>query len=62
MAVIGQRSSKPLKWQHIRENVKGYIGGRIHCTASKLDETWLKSSLAIYVKVQQLDDICTTRQ
>jgi hypothetical protein len=47
MAVIRQRSGKPLKWQHIRENVKGHnIGGRIHCTASKLDETWLKSSLA----------------
>jgi hypothetical protein len=36
------------------------IQDKIHCTASKLDETWLKSSLVIYhyVKVQQLDDIC----
>ena len=24
------------------------IEDKIHCTASKLDETWLKSSLAIY--------------
>jgi hypothetical protein len=32
---------------------------KIHRTVSKLDKTWLKSSLAIYhyVKVQQLDDI-----
>jgi hypothetical protein len=40
------------------------IEEEVHCTASKLDETWLKSSLAIYhyVKVQQLDDICETRR
>ena len=42
------------------------IEDKIHCTASKLDKTWLKSSLAIYhyVKVgqQQLDDICETRR
>jgi hypothetical protein len=37
---------------------------KIKYTASKLDETWLKSSLVIYhyVKVQQLDDICETRR
>jgi hypothetical protein len=37
---------------------------KIHCTASKRDETWLKSSLAIYhyAEVQQLDDICETRR
>ena len=33
------------------------IEDKIHCTASKLVETWLESSLTIchYVKVQQLD-------
>jgi hypothetical protein len=40
------------------------IEDKIHYTASKLDETWLKSSLAIYhyAKVQQQDDICETRR
>jgi hypothetical protein len=43
---------------------KHNIEDKIHCTASKLHETWLKCSLAIdhYVKVQQLDDICETRR
>jgi hypothetical protein len=37
---------------------------KIHCTVSKLDETWLKYSLALYhyVKVQQLDDIYEIRR
>ena len=37
-------------------NIEGHnIEDKIHCTAPKLAETWLKSSLAIchYVKVQQ---------
>ena len=40
------------------------IEDKIHCTASKLAETWLESSLTIfhYVKVQQLDVICETRR
>jgi hypothetical protein len=40
------------------------IEDKIHCTVSKLDETWLKYSLALYhyVKVQQLDDICEIRR
>jgi hypothetical protein len=62
---IGQRSGEPLQWRHISRNIEGhYIEDKIHCTVSKLDETWLKSSLAIYhyVKVQQLDDICETRR
>jgi hypothetical protein len=49
----------------IWRNIEGHnIEGKIHCTVSKLDETWLKYSLAIYhyVKVQQLDDICETRR
>ena len=44
-------------------DIEGHnIEDKIHCTVSKLDETWLKSSLAIYhyVKVQQLDDIYET--
>jgi hypothetical protein len=38
------------------------IEDKLHCTVSKLHETWLKSSLAIYhyVKIKQLDDICET--
>jgi hypothetical protein len=62
---IGQRIGKPLKWRHIRRNIEGHnIEDKMHCTASKLAETWLKSSLAIYhyVKVQQLDVICETRR
>jgi hypothetical protein len=50
----------------IWRNIEGHnIEDKIHCTVSKLHETWLKSSLTIlyhYVKVQQLDDICKTRQ
>jgi hypothetical protein len=45
------------------QNIEGHnIEDKIHCIVSKLDETWLKSSLAIdhCVKVQQLDDICKT--
>ena len=46
---IGQRSGEPLQWRHISRNIEGHnIGDKIHCTVSKLDETWLKSSLAIY--------------
>jgi hypothetical protein len=61
VAFIWQRIGEPLKWRHIRRNNEGYnIEDKIKCTASKL----LKSSLAIYhyVKLQQLDDICETRQ
>ena len=46
-------------------NIEGHnIEGKIHCTVSQLDETWLKYSLALYdcVKVQQLDDICEARR
>jgi hypothetical protein len=66
VAFIGQTSGEPLKWRQFDEISKDTISGedKIHCTASKLDETWLKTSLAIdhYVKVQQLDDICETRR
>ena len=49
MAFIGQRIGEPLKWRHIRRNNEGHnIEDKIHCTVSKLAETWLKSSLAIY--------------
>ena len=53
----GQRSGPSgEKWRNIED--------KIHCTVSKLDETWLKYSLALYhyVKVQQLDDICEIRR
>ena len=62
VAFIGQRSGEPLKWRQFDEISKDTIS-KIKYTASKLDETWLKSSLAIYhyVKVQ-LDDICETRR
>jgi hypothetical protein len=65
VAFIGQRIGEPLKWRHIRQNIEGHnIEDKIHCTASKLAEIWLKSSLAIchYVKVQQLDVFCETRR
>jgi hypothetical protein len=65
VAFIGQRIGEPLKWWHIRRNIEGHnIEDKIHCTASKLAETWLTSSLAIYnyVKVQQLDIICETQR
>jgi hypothetical protein len=42
------RSGEALKWHHISRNIEGHnIEDKIHCTVSKLDETWLKSSLAI---------------
>jgi hypothetical protein len=65
VAFIGQRSGEPLQWRHISRNIEGHnIEDKIHCTVSKLDKTWLKSSLAVYhyVKVQQLDDICEIRR
>jgi hypothetical protein len=65
VAFIGQRIGEPLKWRHIRQNMEGDdIKDKIHCTASKLAKTWLKSSLTIchYVKVQQLDVICETQR
>ena len=46
-------------------NIEGHNNeDKIHCTVSKLDETWLKYSLALYhyVKVQQLDDIYEIRR
>jgi hypothetical protein len=49
----------------ILRNIEGHnTEGKIHCTISQLDETWLKYSLGLYdyVKVQQLDDICETRR
>jgi hypothetical protein len=55
VAFIGQRSGEALQMAAIWLNVKGHnIEDKIHCTASKLHETCLKSSLAIYhyVKVQ----------
>jgi hypothetical protein len=45
VAFIGQRSGEPLQWRHISRNIEGHdIEDKIHCTVSKLDETWLKSS------------------
>jgi hypothetical protein len=50
---------------YIRRNMERHnTEDKIHCTASKLGETWLKYCLTIchYVKVQQLDVICEARQ
>jgi uncharacterized protein (DUF2252 family) len=64
--LLGREVAKHCKWRQSDEmSIEGHnIEDKIHCTASKLDETWLKSSLTIYhyVKVQQLDDICETRR
>ena len=55
MAFIGQRIGEPLKWRHIGRNIEGHnIEDKIHCTDSKLAET--------YVKVQQQDVICETQR
>jgi hypothetical protein len=54
------RSGEPLNGSTFHEVIEGHnMEDKIHRTVSKLDKTWLKSSLAIYhyVKVQQLDDI-----
>jgi hypothetical protein len=49
---LSGRESASLKWRHIRRNIEGHnIEDKIHCTASKLAKTWLKSSLAIYHNV-----------
>jgi hypothetical protein len=61
LVFIGQRSIELLQWHHISRNIEGHnIEDKIHCSVSKLDETWLKYSLAIYhyVKLQELNDIC----
>jgi hypothetical protein len=44
VAFIGQRSGEPLKWRHIsRLNIEGHnIEDKIHCTVSKLDETFFE--------------------
>jgi hypothetical protein len=65
VAFIGKRIGELLKWRHIRRKIEGHnIEDKIHCTASKLAGTWLKSSSTIfhYVKVEQLDVICETRR
>jgi hypothetical protein len=49
----------------IWQNIEGHIiEDKIHCTVSKLDETFFESSSAIYdyVEVQQLDDIYQIRR
>jgi hypothetical protein len=41
VAFIGQRSGEPLQWRHISRNIEGHnIEDKIHCTVSKLDETF----------------------
>jgi hypothetical protein len=41
VAFIGQRSGAPLQWRHISRNIEGHnIEDKIHCTVSKLDETF----------------------
>jgi hypothetical protein len=43
VAFIGQRSGAPLQWCHISRNIEGHnIEDKIHCTVSKLDETFFK--------------------
>ena len=62
---LSGRKSASIKMAAYGRNIEGHnIEDKIHCTAPKLAETWLKSSLAIchYVKVQQLDVICETRR
>jgi hypothetical protein len=40
---------RAIKMGAIRRNIEGHnIEDKLHCTASRLDKTWLKSSLAIY--------------
>jgi hypothetical protein len=51
---IGQRSGEQLL--HISQNIED----KIHCTVSKLDETF--EIFFSHVKVQQLDDICQIRR
>jgi hypothetical protein len=43
VAFIGQRSGAPLQWRHISRNIEGHnIQDKIHCTVSKLDETFFE--------------------
>jgi hypothetical protein len=41
VAFIRQRSGEPLKWRQFDE-ISHNIEDKIHCTVSKLHETWLK--------------------
>ena len=63
VAFNGQRGGETLSWRYIRRNFKGHIfEENVNCTASKVNKTWLKYSLAIhdYVKLQQLGDTSKT--
>jgi hypothetical protein len=43
VAFIGQRVGAPLQWRHISQNIEGHnIEDKIHCTVSKLDETFFE--------------------
>jgi hypothetical protein len=44
VAFIGQRSGEPLQWRHISRNIEGHNieADKIHCTVSKLDETFFE--------------------
>ena len=43
------KKRRAIQWRHISRNIEGHnIEDKIHCTVSKLDETRLKYSLAIY--------------
>jgi hypothetical protein len=40
---IGHRSGEPLQWRHISRNIEGHnIEDKIHCTFTKLDETFFE--------------------
>ena len=51
--------SFPILFAPISQNCENKIGNKIHCAASKVDETWWKYSLTMdyYVKVQHLGEI-----
>jgi hypothetical protein len=47
VAFIGQRNGAPLQWRHISRNIEGHnIEDKIHCTVSKLGETFFEIFLS----------------
>ena len=64
MAFIEQRSRGALQWRQFWLIIGvNKIGNKIHCAASKVDETWWKYSFTMdhYVEVQHLGESPATR-
>ena len=65
MAFIWLRSREAFQWREFLLIIEANkIGDKVHCTASKVHETWLKLSFDFYyyVNVQELNHTCESRR